>query len=252
MNNPITVFQRQANPLPMVFRLAFLYSLYVFPVWFIIRDFSIESIPGLLGTFFSAIILLIVILIRVRKTINGRTEGRVNSIIPPEGPKEISVSQSFIFREYLGLNAEVMFSYLRPYLSILGGIVFLGAFGVSLRFEYDIVKTGLAFVLSLYLLTIPWIFFLVKTRRVYLRSKPFLENQIVSVTDGIIRVQAGPVTERRIESLEDIAITSNYLLLFIAGSNYLQIKRQTLNISEEDYILGIARTMVLAKLSSGA
>lgn len=252
MNNPQSSFQRQANPLPMVFRLAFLYSLYVFPVWFIIRDFSIGSIPGLLGAFFSTIIVLIVILIRIRKTINGRTERKVNTIDPSDGLNETSITQSFTFRDYLGLNAEVMFSYLRPYLSILGGLLFLAVFGISFRLEYGIVKTGLAFALALYLLTIPWMFFLVKTRRVYLRSKPYLENQVLTVTGGTISVQAGPSAERRFESLDDIAITRNYLLLFIAGSNYLQIQRQQLDNSGEANILCNARSMVLAKVSSEA
>lgn len=238
--------------MPMVFRLAFLYSFYVFPAWFIVREFSVENIPGLLGTYFSALILLLVILIRLRRFINGRSEKCIQNIRNYQKPVPVSLTQSFTFRDYLGLNAEVMFSYLRPYLSILGGIVFLLLFGASIRFGYGIVKTGLAFALSLYLLTVPWIFFLVKTRRVYGHSRPYLENQSLIISaDGII-VRAGPSEERKITTLDDIAVTRNYLLLFIAGSNYLQIIRQKLDSQQEETVLGIAGSMMLAKASAEA
>jgi hypothetical protein len=236
----------------MVFRLAVLYSFYVFPAWFIVREFSVAAIPALLGTYFSALIVLTVILIRIRRFVNSRTEKVVNGAPTSEKPLPISVSQSFTFRDYLGLNAEVMFSYLRPYLSIIGGFTFLVLLVTSVRFEYGIVKSGLAFALSLYLLTVPWIFFLVKTRSVYIRSRPYLENQSLSISSGEIIVRAGPSKERIITTLEDIAVTRNYLLLFVAGSNYLQILRDKLDSRQEAIVLGLAYNMVLAKAPAEA
>jgi hypothetical protein len=236
----------------MVFRLAFLYSFYVFPAWFILREFSVEAIPALLGTYFSVLILLIVFLIRLRKFINGRTDRAVNAAKSPARQKPLKIEQSFTFRDYIGLNAEVMLSYLRPYMSILVGLAFLVLFGVSLNFEFGIIKTVLAMALALYLLTMPWILFLLKIRRVYGRSKFYLENQNLTITEGEISVQAGPSSDREFEYLDDIAVTPNYLLLFIAGSNYLQIMRHKLDNDGESFILNTARGMVLAKGALGA
>jgi hypothetical protein len=236
----------------MVFRLAFLHSFYVFPAWFILQEFSVETIPALLGAYFSVLILLIVFLIRLRKYINGRTDKAVNAAKSPARPKPLKIEQSFTFGDYIGLNAEVMLSYLRPYLSILVGLAFLVLFGVSLNSEFSFIKTGLAMAFALYLLTMPWILFLLKIRRVYGLSKFYLENQNLTITEGVISVQAGPSPDREFEHLDDIAVTPNYLLLFIAGSNYLQIMRHKLDTDGESFILNTARGMVLAKGALGA
>jgi hypothetical protein len=255
LTEPARPFRRRANPLPMVFRLSFLYSFLVMPCWYILRGFPRESIPDLLGVYFSVLILLTLGLIRLRVMLNSPADRRAVKAAgrhtSAESDDPLVIEQSFGLRDYAGLNAEVMFSYLRPYLSLLSGFAFLALFVVSLVQKLDTVRTALAFALTLYYLTVPWLLFLVKTRKIYLKSKPYLDKQIIEFKQDLIGVRAGSSPRADVDSLTDIAVTRSYLLLFASGSSYIQVRRDRLEESAEDRILNIAVRM-LAEPAGGS
>ncbi|MDF1568512.1 MAG: hypothetical protein P1P77_10885, partial [Spirochaetaceae bacterium] len=116
------------------------------PGWFVLRDITRESLPGFLGTLFSAFIILTVVLIQLRRFLNESGSRRVREAVAVESSKggSIVVEQSFTYKEYVNLQAEVMFSHLRPWMTMLTGGVFLGLFVISLTGDYDAVKSGLA------------------------------------------------------------------------------------------------------------
>jgi len=50
--------------------------------------------------------------------------------------------------------------------------------------------------------------------------------------------------EREFRALEDIAVTPGYLLLFVAGTNYVQLKRRNLGPADERAVLAAARGLL--------
>jgi len=239
-------FRRQANPLPAVFRLGAVYSLNVLPAWFIFRDFTREGIPKLLGLLFSVLIVLLVGLIRLQRVLNGPTERRVDAAVAASSAADgtVRLRQSFSRSEYVRMNLEVSGSYLRPWITLLGGLVFLTLFALALTRDAGAVKSVLALLLSLYYLVIPWTTFLVRTRRAYRRNRRFLEDQEILVAPASLHVRAAEGVEREFRALEDIAVTPGYLLLFVAGTNYVQLKRRTLGPDNERAVLAAARDLL--------
>lgn len=241
-------FQRRANSLPELFRLSFLHSLYVMPGWFVLRDITRESLPGFLGTLFSAFIILTVALIQLRRFLNEPGSRRVRAAAAEESIKSGSlvVEQSFSYKDYVKLQAEVMFSHLRPWMTMLTGGVFLGLFIVSLTGDDDAVKSGLALVLTLYLLAIPWVLFVLRVRQVFRSTKELMNGQSIEFKSGQIIVRVGAYPEKSVKHLSDIAVTRNYLILTVAGSNYIQVKRSSLDAKSERFVLAAAAGMVRA------
>jgi hypothetical protein len=240
---------RRANSLPELFRLSFLHSLYVMPGWFVLRDFTRESLPGFLGTLFSAFIILTVVLIQLRRFLNEPVSRRVREAVKAESPKgrSIVVEQSFSYKDYVSLQAEVMFSHLRPWMTMLTGGGFLGLFIISLTGDYDAVKRGLALVLTLYLLALPWIMFFIRVRKVFRSTKELMNGQSIEFKSGKIILRIGAYPEKTVKHLSDIAVTRNYLILTVAGTNYIQVKRSTLDENDERFVLAAAAGMVTAE-----
>lgn len=244
-------FHRQANPTAMIFRLSFIHGLYVLPGWYIFRNLNVETLPGMLGTFFSGIILLAVFQIRLRRRINGKADTMVNDALvmySGNDSKEdldlgIEIRQSFNFKEYSAMNREVMFSYLRPWLTTLSGIAYLGLAFYSFLMGTDPIRLVLAVLLSAYFLVFPWILFYLRVNRVFRVSEDALASQVVVFNRKSIEVQAAD-SVRQIKTLTDIAVTPNFLLLFFAGSNYVQIRRNACGKDEEMKILAIAGDLV--------
>ena len=228
----------------MILRLSFIHGLYLIPGWYIVRDLSVESTPGMLAALFSAVILLAVFQIRLRKRINGRTDSLVSDAMSSAADQpEISLEQSFSFVEYRSMNIEVMFSYLRPWLTSLLGLAFLGITVYALILGTDMVRLVLSFLLTLYFLALPWLLFTMRVKRAYSRGAAAMEGQKIVFRKNGIQVNAGE-SERRITALSDIAVTPGYLLLFTAGSNYIQVRRSLCSDKQQMTILSRAAGMV--------
>jgi hypothetical protein len=164
---------------------------------------------------------------------------------PPKGGS-IVVEQSFSYKEYVSLQAEVMFSHLRPWMTMLTGGVFLGLFIASLTGDYDAVKSGLALILTLYLLALPWIMFFIRVRKAFRSTKELMNGQTIEFKPGKIILRIGAYPEKPVKHLSDIAVTRNYLILTVTGSNYIQVKRSTLDKKDERFILAASAGMVTA------
>ncbi|MDT8297588.1 MAG: hypothetical protein RQ801_04755 [Spirochaetaceae bacterium] len=219
------------------------------PGWFVLRDITRESLPGFLGTLFSAFIILTVVLIQLRRFLNESGSRRVREAVAVESSKggSIVVEQSFTYKEYVNLQAEVMFSHLRPWMTMLTGGVFLGLFVISLTGDYDAVKSGLALVLTLYMLALPWIMFFIRVRKAFRSTKELMNGQSIEFKSGQIILRIGSYPEKKVKHLSDITVTRNYLILTVAGSNYIQVKRSTLDDKGERFVLAAAAGIVTAE-----
>lgn len=235
----------------MIFRLSFIHGLYVIPGWYIVQNFSTESISRMLGAFFSAVILLAVFQIRLRRRINGRAEREVADALlmyPPAkksapGGAPVNITQSFSFEDYRKMNIEVMFTYLRPWLTAFSGVAFLVIVVFGFIIRLDPIRLGLSVMLALYFLALPWLMFHFRVKRAYRAGESAMTSQEISISEKEMEVRVGE-SVRQITILDDIAVTGDYLFLFTAGSNYVQIRRDSCSESEQMMILARSARMV--------
>ncbi|MDF1566573.1 MAG: hypothetical protein P1P77_00985, partial [Spirochaetaceae bacterium] len=99
----------------------------------------------------------------------------------------------------------------------------------------------------LYMLALPWIMFFIRVRKAFRSTKELMNGQSIEFKSGQIILRIGSYPEKKVKHLSDITVTRNYLILTVAGSNYIQVKRSTLDDKGERFVLAAAAGIVTAE-----